>query len=287
MPTTKKCIHNRLEYNCVDCKGKGICEHNKRRNRCIDCKGSGICEHNKQRARCRDCKGSGICEHNKRKETCVECQGTGICEHDKQKYRCVECQGAGICEHNRLRIICVPCHGSSICEHNRLRICCVPCKGSQICEHNKVRSVCVPCKGGSICEHNKQKNHCITCNLLYCLVNRQRRGIRKMIKSINGKKTKHSIEYLDCPIEKFKEFIEKKMTSEMTWDNIELDHIKPITKFNLENHEEFLACCHYTNFQPLTKEVNNSKNNKWSDADELFWLENIKGKDYIEIYLPN
>jgi hypothetical protein len=64
----------------------------------------------------------------------------------------------------------------------------------------------------------------------------------------------------------------------MNWDNIHLDHIKPVSKFNLEDETELLDCCHYTNFQPLLIKDNLNKSNKWSETDELFWNANIEGK---------
>ena len=48
----------------------------------------------------------------------------------------------------------------------------------------------------------------------------------------------------------------------MTWDNIHIDHIKPISVFNLDDEEEFLDCCHYTNLQPLLAVDNLEKFNK-------------------------
>ena len=68
----------------------------------------------------------------------------------------------------------------------------------------------------------------------------------------------------------------------MDFSNIHIDHIKPISKFNLDDEEEFLDCCHYTNLQPLLIQYNLSKNNKWTDEDNIFWNENIKGKEYLE-----
>jgi hypothetical protein len=37
----------------------------------------------------------------------------------------------------------------------------------------------------------------------------------------------------------------------MTFNNIHIDHIKPISRFNLKDYNEFLDCCNYTNLQPL------------------------------------
>jgi hypothetical protein len=72
----------------------------------------------------------------------------------------------------------------------------------------------------------------------------------------------------------------------MEWDNIHLDHIKPVSKFNLDDETEFLDCCHYTNFQPLLAKDNISKHAKWNETDELFWVENIRQKEYLPLYLP-
>ena len=72
----------------------------------------------------------------------------------------------------------------------------------------------------------------------------------------------------------------------MTWENIHIDHIKPVTAFDLDDHEEFLKCCHYSNFQPLLAVDNASKKNRWSEEDNKFWLENITDKEYLPLYMP-
>jgi hypothetical protein len=99
-------------------------------------------------------------------------------------------------------------------------------------------------------------------------------------------KTKPTIEYLDCSPEFFKEYMKIKMVDGMTFDNIHIDHIKPVNKFNLEDPEELLKCCHYTNLQPLLANDNMSKSDKWCDTDELFWNENIIYKEYLTLYFP-
>ena len=90
------------------------------------------------------------------------------------------------------------------------------------------------------------------------------------MKQSDLEKTQPSIEYLGCSAAYFKEYISKKMTTEMTFENIHYDHIKPVSIFDLNDPDELLKCCHYTNFQPLFANDNLEKSNKWNDECELF-----------------
>jgi hypothetical protein len=136
-------------------------------------------------------------------------------------------------------------------------------------------------------QYQKVKN-----NLPLYLVKIQRRQIKRCFNNSTLDKSKHSIEYMGCDIEIFINHIKKKMEIfnekneiKMTFDNIHLDHIKPISRFNLDDEEEFLDCCHYSNFQPLLVKDNLEKHNKWTDDNNKFWIENIKGKEYYEMYI--
>lgn len=104
-------------------------------------------------------------------------------------------------------------------------------------------------------------------------INKRRREFRKTRISLKSKITERlrktlgkalnrnskaasTKELLGCTIEFFKEYISKKFTNGMSWDNYgyyswHLDHIIPISSFNLENIEDQRKCFHYTNFQPL------------------------------------
>jgi len=106
-----------------------------------------------------------------------------------------------------------------------------------------------------------------------------------MLKRSKNSKIKSTIEYLGCSSDYFKEYIEKKMTNDMTFENIHIDHIKPVSRFDLDDPDEFLECCHYTNLQPLHSKDNLTKSNKWTPENDAFWKENIKGKEYNKIYI--
>ena len=197
------------------------------------------------------------------------------CQHKSNKYNCIECDGGGICEHKRIRTLCIKCDGSGICEHKKRRYECVKCDGSGICEHKKLRTVCKECIGCRICEHNRDKKQCYDCEPELYFVYLQSKRIRSILNNIDRCKDKRTTEYLGCSKEFFYNHINNQLTYEMKEKGFHLDHIKPISKFNLKDEKEFKYCVHYTNIQPLLIDDNLSKSNKWSEDEEINWRNNI------------
>lgn len=67
-------------------------------------------------------------------------------------------------------------------------------------------------------------------------------------------KTGSAVQDLGCSVSEFIKYIEQKFSDGMTWENYgewHFDHIKPLSSFNLENRDELLQACHYSNIQPL------------------------------------
>lgn len=76
-----------------------------------------------------------------------------------------------------------------------------------------------------------------------------------------------SIEMLGCTPEEFKKHLESKFKEGMTWSNHgkmgwHVDHIIPLSTFDLSNSEQAKIAFHYTNTQPLWWHENLSKGNK-------------------------
>ena len=97
---------------------------------------------------------------------------------------------------------------------------------------------------------------------LKCLI---RSNILKSFTRINMKKTNKTLEILGCTYEEFRNYIESKFESWMTWDNYgkyngdfsygwDLDHIIPIA--SAITGEDVIGLNHYTNFQPLCSHIN-------------------------------
>lgn len=83
-----------------------------------------------------------------------------------------------------------------------------------------------------------------------------RQRFNRALKS--GYKAGSAVRDLGCSIDEFRTHIESKWQSGMTWRNHgrgngkwNIDHIIPISRFNLSDSEEVKQACHYTNLQPL------------------------------------
>lgn len=211
------------------------------------------------------------------------------CIHNKYRSKCVECGGGSVCQHKKQKIYCKECNGNAICEHNRIKYSCKDCKGSSICEHNKRKRLCVECKGSGTCIHNKRTDSCKFCDINNYFIRLQRDCVRRIFKKTSKIiKNECTLNYLGCDINTFKEFMMNKLENNNYIDGMHIDHIKPVSKFNLDNENEVKECCHYTNFQPLTIKDNLLKSNKWTEQDEIFWRNNIIfNNSFNKIYLPN
>ena len=82
-----------------------------------------------------------------------------------------------------------------------------------------------------------------------------------------GSKKGSAVRDLGCSIDFLVKYLESKFEQGMTWENRgmytwHIDHIVPLSSFNLEDREEFKKAVNYTNLQPLWAKDNLSKRNK-------------------------
>lgn len=98
-----------------------------------------------------------------------------------------------------------------------------------------------------------------------------RRDLRCRLNKAIGinQKTGSAVRNLGCSVEELKFYLESKFQPGMSWENHardgwHIDHIVPLSSFNLINPEEFKKACHYSNLQPLWASDNYSKGNKYA-----------------------
>jgi hypothetical protein len=112
-------------------------------------------------------------------------------------------------------------------------------------------------------KNNKRKN-----DINYKLSCSLRERVSRLVR------TGSAVKDLGCTVEELKSYLESKFQYGMNWDNYGLygwhiDHIIPLSSYDLTNRKQFLEACHYTNLQPLWAKDNLSKHNKIELATNL------------------
>jgi len=133
--------------------------------------------------------------------------------------------------------------------------------------HQRLRETLLPKKR----VYEKQR---LSLDLNYKLKKNLRIRIAKAVTRKNGS----HVTDLGCTIEEFKKYLETLFYGEMSWDNYGvywcLDHIIPLSSFDLMQRDQFLKAAHYTNIQPLTFTHNSQKKDKVLTATEIELLKN-------------
>lgn len=99
------------------------------------------------------------------------------------------------------------------------------------------------------------------------LDSRIRVTLRRSLKS--GKNNRSWRSLVDFDIDQLRSHLERQFTDGMSWEafcsgDIEIDHIVPVSSFNIDSHEclDFKACWSLANLRPLWKVENNKKRAK-------------------------
>lgn len=88
---------------------------------------------------------------------------------------------------------------------------------------------------------------------------------RRVNKILKGQKNGSAVDDLGCSVVELRGFLEAQFQPGMTWDNYgawEIDHIRPLSSFDLTDRTQFLEACNYSNLQPLWKAQNRAKGAK-------------------------
>lgn len=115
-------------------------------------------------------------------------------------------------------------------------------------------------KHGASCSAVRAKTDAV-----FKLVVDTRRRVYMAMKQANASKSARTLELLGCTVGELFRHLESKFTDGMSWSNRQewhIDHIIPLSKFDLSDLEQQAAAFHYTNLQPLWAKDNLRKSNK-------------------------
>jgi hypothetical protein len=223
--------------------------------------------------KCNVCK---LCENERRKEKykilsteverkCITCNETKpVISFIKARVLCKDCNNLKRRtkyendEAHRLKII----QTASSFKHNKV-VERQKIKEDTIGKDNKKCSNCSEIKHKDKFRYNRLK--CRTCERDEPLCKLKRSIRSRIFDSLNHKKEMNTIHYLGCNSTDYFTWIlnyNSKYTLENRGKEWHIDHVIPLSKFNLENKNEQLLAFNWRNTMPLSVKENLSKNNK-------------------------
>uniref|UniRef100_A0A6C0IDH1 Uncharacterized protein n=1 Tax=viral metagenome TaxID=1070528 RepID=A0A6C0IDH1_9ZZZZ len=224
-----------------------------------------------------------------KRNICKECRNV----RSREKYNALEIdnvteQECNVCSKFKLltlfiknRKICIECNNEKrkmkykTNEEHRIKIIkqVTEFKQKKIVEKYKQKEdeFGIDNKKCSCCDNIKNKSK-FRINRLKCKdcerdepLEKMKRVIRSRIITALKQKNKHTIEYLGCNVQEYLNWLLKN-DSGYTLDNRgkvwHIDHIIPLSHFDLENEQQQLIAFNWRNTMPLSVKENLSKNNK-------------------------
>jgi hypothetical protein len=136
---------------------------------------------------------------------------------------------------------------------------------SRVKRHNKANPEACSRNHAKWAKDSDYYNEKYKTDIQYRLIKIQRARIHAALHGLNKSQTTQ--ELIGCTTEFLKEYIESKFELGMTWDNYSqtgwhIDHVKPISLFDLTDPEQLKAACNYTNLQPMWATENLQKGNR-------------------------
>ena len=151
---------------------------------------------------------------------------------------------------------------------------CIQCRNIKQKEYESENSAKIKEYKKQYFQHNKNK---INESRKIYFINKRKTDVnfrlicntrRRIHHALNDKSNSSStLEILGIDIETYKKWIEFRRTPDMTWDNIEIDHVKAICMLDVSKDEELREAFNWKNTQPLLKEVHQQKGIKFNFLD--------------------
>ena len=141
-------------------------------------------------------------------------------------------------------------------------------KGVVDCYWIKDRDWTLPCNREKLAKAFRDR---MKSDLLFSIKHAARQsisnGIRKQLTWVTFKRKERTHELIGCSYRFLKQYLEQRFKPGMSWANKgrggwHIDHIIPVSSFDLRKKSERLKAFHYTNLQPLWESENIRKSDK-------------------------
>jgi hypothetical protein len=103
-----------------------------------------------------------------------------------------------------------------------------------------------------------------------------RNHVARICRVSKTKKTRRTIEYIGCTIPEARRHIEKQFRKGMAWSNHgdvwEIDHIIPLSAFDLTREDQRMRANHFTNLRPLSVRENRQKRDAITQSHQIALL---------------
>lgn len=191
--------------------------------------------------------GQNICRTNVKKKVCIGCKKPDL-EYNPKQSRCKSCQSAYKANYYVENKKHINKKSSEWRDKN-------PDKNRELKRRWGVKPDNKKAKLEYLKQHKaKNPNYRIICNM--------RRRLGHMMQ---GKKPARTMELIGCTAEFLKNYLESFFKPGMNWGNYgkwHVDHILPLSSFDLSNEVQARTACNYKNLRPLWAKENLMKSNK-------------------------
>jgi hypothetical protein len=107
--------------------------------------------------------------------------------------------------------------------------------------------------------------------------------IAHYLRGKNHTKPEETEKLIGCKWDEFIDYLKSLFSGDMTLDNYgkwQLDHIRPLESFDFEEENQIYVGFNWRNYQPLWKEENRQKSDRYDPDDEIEWEQWMRDLGY-------
>ena len=132
---------------------------------------------------------------------------------------------------------------------------------------------------------NKYKREIRANNESLRLAIKLRSRLRQALLRQSTNKTTKTEDLLGISFNNFKKYVEFLMTTNIRRNKYELNHVYPLSSFNLPNTNQIKKASHYSSLRPVMKQDNCSKGSKFHEHDVVIQIEKVYEYEYFKFYV--